>query len=68
MKTDLLLESLEKHIQLTDGEKAMICQAVRERKVKKNQFVVHEGAVQKCTNFLNQGSWWSPWKVILGSR
>jgi len=56
MKTDLLIESLEKHISLTDEERGLICQVVRERKVKKNQFVVHEGAVQKCTNFLNQGS------------
>jgi len=56
MKTDLLLESLKKHISLTEGEEALICAAVRERRVKKNQFIVHEGAVQKCTNFLNQGS------------
>jgi CRP/FNR family transcriptional regulator, anaerobic regulatory protein len=56
MNTDLLMESLEKHISLTDEERGLICQVVRERKVKKNQFVVHEGAVQKCTNFLNQGS------------
>jgi len=56
MKTDLLLESLEKHVLLTDDEKSQICQAFRERRVKKNQFVVHEGAVQKCTNFVNQGS------------
>jgi CRP-like cAMP-binding protein len=56
MKTDLLIESLEKHISLTDEEKGLIFQVVRERRVKKNQFVVHEGAVQKCTNFLNQGS------------
>jgi len=56
MKTDLLIESIEKHISLTDEERGLICQVVRERKVKKNQFVVHEGAVQKCTNFLNQGS------------
>ena len=56
MNTDLLIESLEKHISLTDEERGLICQVVRERKVKKNQFIVHEGAVQKCTNFLNQGS------------
>ena len=51
-----MLASLEKHIRLSEEEKALICQAVREKKVKKNQFVVHEGAVQKCTNFLNKGS------------
>lgn len=56
MNTDQLIQSLEKHISLTEDEKILICNAVRERKVKKNQFVVHAGAVQKCTNFLNQGS------------
>ncbi len=56
MRTDLLFESLEKHIVLTPDDKALICDSIRERKVKKNQFVVHEGAVQKCTNFLNKGS------------
>jgi CRP-like cAMP-binding protein len=56
MKTDLLIESLEKYIPLSVEDKALICRSVRERKVKKNQFVVHEGAVQKCTNFLNEGS------------
>lgn len=56
METDLLFESLEKHIPLTEADKRLISQAVRERRVKKNQFLVHEGAVQKCTNFLNKGS------------
>ncbi len=56
METDLLFESLEKHILLTEADKSLISQAVRERRVKKNQFLVHEGAVQKCTNFLNKGS------------
>jgi CRP/FNR family transcriptional regulator, anaerobic regulatory protein len=56
MKTDLLIESLEKHIPLSAEDKALIIQSVRERKVKKNQFLVHEGAVQKCTNFVNKGS------------
>lgn len=56
MNTALLIESLEKHIPLSDGDKDLISRLMRERKVKKNQFVVHSGAVQKCTNFLNQGS------------
>jgi CRP/FNR family transcriptional regulator, anaerobic regulatory protein len=56
MRTDLLIESLEKHIVLTPDDKTLIYQSIRDRKVKKNQFVVHEGAVQKCTNFLNKGS------------
>lgn len=56
MKTDLLLESLQKHIPLSEQDKALICETVRERKVKKNQYLVHEGAVQRCTNFVNKGS------------
>lgn len=56
MDVQLLFQSLEKHITLTEKEKELIGAALRERRVKKNQFLVHEGAVQKCTNFLNKGS------------
>jgi CRP-like cAMP-binding protein len=56
MKTDLLIESLEKHIPLSDGDKKLILSCVRERKVRKGQFLVHEGAVSRCTNFVTQGS------------
>lgn len=56
MKTDLLIESLEKHIPLSEGDKKLILSCVRERKVRKGQFLVHEGAVSRCTNFVTQGS------------
>lgn len=56
MNTDLLIESLEKHITLTASEKDLINQSVSERKVKKNQFIIHEGAVDRYTNFVNKGS------------
>ncbi|RIW17401.1 Crp/Fnr family transcriptional regulator [Algoriphagus lacus] len=56
MKTNLLLESLEKHIVLTEVEKELITAVLRERKVKKGQFLVHEGAVCRCTNFVTEGS------------
>ena len=56
MNVELLFQSLEKHITLTEKEKELVVGAVRERTVKKNQFILHEGAVQKCTNFLNKGS------------
>jgi len=56
MDVDLLIQSLEKHVSLTEKERGLIVGAVRERKVKKNQFLVHEGVVQRCTNFLNKGS------------
>jgi len=56
MKTDLLLESIEKHVPLTNEEKQVIAACLRERKVKKGQFLVHEGAVSRCTNFVTEGS------------
>jgi CRP-like cAMP-binding protein len=56
MKTNLLIESLEKHIKLSDNEKKLITSCLRERKVRKGQFLVHEGAVSRCTNFVNEGS------------
>lgn len=56
MSTDLLLESIEKHINLSDEEKQSIAPLLRERKVKKGQFVVHEGAIDRCTYFVNKGS------------
>ena len=56
METNLLIESLEKHIPLAANDKALIVASLRERKVKKGQFLVHEGAVSRCTNFVNEGS------------
>lgn len=56
MNTSLLIESLEKHIPLSDSDKKLIISCLRERKVKKGQFLVHEGAVSRCTNFVNEGS------------
>lgn len=56
MKTNLFFESLEKHIPLSDGDKKLILSCLRERKVRKGQFLVHEGAVSRCTNFVTQGS------------
>ncbi|NBB22991.1 cyclic nucleotide-binding domain-containing protein [Runella sp. CRIBMP] len=56
MKADLLLESLEKEIWLSDRDKELIVSLVRERRIKKHQFVVHEGAVSRCTNFVIEGS------------
>lgn len=56
MKTNLLFESLEKYISLSANDKALLIANIRERKVKKGQFLVHEGAVSRCTNFVNEGS------------
>lgn len=56
MNTSLLIESLEKHIPLSENDKKLIVTCFRERKVKKGQFLVHEGAVCRCTNFVTKGS------------
>jgi CRP-like cAMP-binding protein len=56
MKTNLLIDSLEKYIPLSANDKALLTTCLRERKVKKGQFLVHEGAVSRCTNFVNEGS------------
>lgn len=56
MKSKLLLESLEKHIALSETDKKLIASCLRERKVKKGQFLVHDGAVSRCTNFVTEGS------------
>jgi len=56
MKTDLLLESIEKHVALSESDRQLIISCVRERKVKKGQFLVHEGAVSRNTHFVVEGS------------
>ncbi len=56
MKTDLLLESLKKYIDLSEKDTDLLLSLVRERRVKKGQFLVHEGAVSRCTNFVLEGS------------
>ena len=56
MNTDLLFESIEKYISLSSSEKRLIEEKVRERKLNKGQFLVHEGAVCRATAFVNKGS------------
>lgn len=56
MRSDLLISSLQQYIPLSDREQQLIIACLRERKVKKGQFLVHEGAVSRCTNFVNEGS------------
>ena len=56
MNTDLLFESIEKYISLSSSEKRLIEEKVRERKLNKAQFLVHEGAVCRATAFVNKGS------------
>lgn len=56
MKTHLLMGSIEKYVSLNDSQKTLIEKSVRERKVKKGQFLLHEGAVCNTTSFVTEGS------------
>jgi cAMP-binding proteins - catabolite gene activator and regulatory subunit of cAMP-dependent protein kinases len=56
MNIDLLLESISKFVPLTTSEKTLIEKSVREKKVRKGQFLLHEGAVCKATAFVTEGS------------
>jgi CRP-like cAMP-binding protein len=56
MKADLLIESLEKQIRLSEYDKKLIVSLIRERKIQKGQFLVHQGAVSRYTNFVKEGS------------
>lgn len=56
MKTSLLFDSFEKYISLTDTDREQIASLFRSRKVKKGQFLVHSGAIDRYTYFVNKGS------------
>lgn len=56
MNTDLLFENLAKHVQLTEQEKTIVLAAAFERKIKKGQYLVHEGTVARSTNFVTRGA------------
>ena len=56
MRSDLLISSLQQYIPLSDQDQQLIIACLRERKVRKGQYLVHEGAVSRCTNFVNEGS------------
>lgn len=56
MRSDLLITSLQQYIPLSERDQQLIIACLRERKVRKGQFLVHEGAVSRCTNFVNEGS------------
>jgi CRP-like cAMP-binding protein len=56
MNTDMLIESISRHVDLSDDDKKLIISSVRERKVKKGQFLVHEGGTCRNTHFVLEGS------------
>ena len=56
MKHGLLFASIEKHVALSDDDRAKLTEAFQMRRVKKGQFLVHEGAVNKNLIFITDGS------------
>ncbi|MBL7931658.1 MAG: Crp/Fnr family transcriptional regulator [Bacteroidia bacterium] len=55
MDTALILTSVSKHIQLTKKEEEFFVSLLQEKKLKKKQFLVHEGEFNKFTAFVIKG-------------
>lgn len=56
MTHDLLIQSIEKHVTLSEADKEYISKIFIPRKIKKGQFLVHEGAVSRNQIFITKGS------------
>jgi len=55
MNTTLLFSSIEKLIALTEEQKSILAGILRERKAKKGQLLLHEGAIQRASFFVTKG-------------
>ena len=55
MTHDLLLSGIEKHVTLSESDKAYIRSIFTPRKYKKGQFLLHEGAVCRNQMFITTG-------------
>ncbi len=56
MNPELLWQSLEKYIVLSESEKSLILSKLSTHKFKKGQFLVFAGGKSKVTNFVAEGS------------
>ncbi len=56
MSYELILSSVARHITLTEEEASFFTDQITMRKVRKGQFLVHQGAVDRNAYFVNQGS------------
>lgn len=56
MRHDLLFASIEKHVSLPKEGKVLLQEAFTFRKVRKGQFLVHAGAVERNQTFIIKGS------------
>ena len=55
MESNLILQNLSKHIQLTDEEKEIFCSSLKTKKVKRHQFLGEAGEVSRYQNFVTKG-------------
>lgn len=56
MSHELLFAGIEKHVTLSEQDRAKLSEAFQVRKVKKGQFIVHEGGINKNQVFIISGS------------
>jgi CRP-like cAMP-binding protein len=55
MESNLILQNLSKHIELTDAEKEIFCSALKIKKLKRHQFLGEAGEVSRYQNFVTKG-------------
>ncbi|HUZ62015.1 MAG TPA: Crp/Fnr family transcriptional regulator [Hanamia sp.] len=55
MKTDLILDTISKYITFTEEEIPFFLSLLREKKIRKKQFLYQEGDICKYTTFVNKG-------------
>jgi len=55
MDSNLILQNLSKHIELTDEEKEIFCSSLKIKKVKRHHFLGEAGEVSRYQNFVTNG-------------
>lgn len=55
MESNLIIQNLSKHIQLTDEEKEIFCSSLKKKTAKRHQFLGEAGEVSRYQNFVTKG-------------
>lgn len=55
METNLILQNLKRHIDLTEEEKEIFSSSLKSKKVKRHQFLGEEGEISRYQNFVTKG-------------
>lgn len=55
MNTDLILKTISQYITFTKGETEFFLSLLRQKKIRKKQFLYQEGDICKYTTFVNEG-------------